>query len=110
MGEFSDQVFAIVAHIPRGRVCSYGQVARLMGRPRSGRYVGYALRGNPSPGAEGAYPCHRVVHKDGELAGAFAFGGPGVQRALLEAEGVAFLSDGRVDMDACAWFGDVSSL
>lgn len=48
-------------------------------------------------------PCHRVVFADGRLASGFAFGGPGVQRALLEAESVHFLSDGRVDLHQSRW-------
>ena len=50
-------------------------------------------------------PCHRVVFKDGSLAGSFAFGGPDVQRRMLEAEGVLFDAQGRVDMSLCAWDG-----
>lgn len=103
MGAFSDEVFAIVRKIPRGRVSTYGQVARLMGRPRSARYVGWALRANEEPVKT---PCHRVVFKDGRLAEGYAFGGEGVQRRLLEEEGVAFLDDGRVDMEACLWRPD----
>ena len=53
---------------------------------------------NPEPGV---IPCHRVVFADGSLAKGFAFGGEGVQRAMLEAEGVEFLPDGRVDMAKC---------
>ena len=60
--------------------------------------MGVALHHNPAPGVG---PCHRVVFSDGRLASAFAFGGEGVQRALLEAEGVEFLPDGRVDMAKC---------
>ena len=47
MGDFSDRVFEVVRHIPRGKVTTYGQVGRLIGAPRSARYVGYALRANP---------------------------------------------------------------
>lgn len=65
------------------------------GSPRASRIVGGALHRNPEPGKT---PCHRVVFRDGSLAPGFAFGGPGAQRALLEAEGVTFLPDGRVDM------------
>lgn len=106
MGAFSQQVFSIVQRIPRGTVATYGQVAKLMGRPRSARYVGYALHANPAPGA-GAdeVPCHRVVFRDGGLCQGYAFGGPQVQRALLEDEGVVFTDDGRVDLAACQWDG-----
>ena len=129
MGEFSEKVFAAVRHVPRGKVATYGQIARLIGAPRSARYVGYALRGNPEPSAGSAadtgmagaatptttkatggaesngVPCHRVVFKDGSLCDNYAFGGMDVQRALLEAEGVAFADDAHVDMDACLWDG-----
>lgn len=106
MGEFADEVFRAVRAIPRGKVATYGTIARMVGRPRSARYVGFALRANPSPGTEPAQiPCHRVVFKDGSLASGFAFGGPGAQRSLLEAEGVTFADSGKVDMAACAWDG-----
>ena len=104
MGEYADQVFNQVKRIPSGKVATYGQIARLIGKPRTARYVGYALRANPSPGADAAdIPCHRVVFKDGSLCRGFAFGGPEVQRHMLEAEGVPFLDDGRIDLGSCAW-------
>ena len=53
---------------------------------------------------------NRVVFRDGSLAPGFAFGGPGAQRALLEAEGVAFLPDGRVDMARHQWTGEDETL
>lgn len=110
VGDFADRVFAVVVRIPVGKVASYGQVARLIGAPRSARYVGYALRANPSPGLDaGSIPCHRVVFKDGAMATGFAFGGPGEQRRMLEAEGVLFDDEGRVRMDACQWNGRPAS-
>ena len=109
MGEFSDKVFDIVRKIPAGKVATYGLVAQLMGRPQSGRYVGFALRNNPSPGiGEGSTPCHRVVFKDGRLCDGFAFGGPDVQRKLLEAEGVLFADDSHVNLESCLWKGDMA--
>lgn len=106
MGDFANQVFAAVRAIPRGKVATYGQIARLTGHPRSARYVGFALRSNPAPGLDAAcIPCHRVVFKDGSLTDGYAFGGPGAQRAMLAGEGVLFTDDDRVDMDACAWDG-----
>lgn len=100
MGDFSDKVFEQVRRIPRGKVSTYGQIARLIGSPRSARYVGWALRGNSEPVK---VPCHRVVFKDGRLAEGYAFGGEETQRALLEEEGVAFIDESHVDMDACLW-------
>lgn len=106
MGEFSEKVFAVVSRIPSGKVSTYGQVARLVGTPRSARYVGYALRANPEPGAEvNNIPCHRVVFKDGSLCKGYAFGGPDIQRTMLEEEGVLFIDDDHIDMTACLWDG-----
>lgn len=108
MGEFNDKAYETVRRVPRGKVVSYGQVARLIGQPRKARFVGYAMHGNPDPWdctAQTGIPCHRVVFKDGSLAPGFAFGGPDEQRARLAAEGVTFLDDGRVDMRACQWDG-----
>lgn len=98
---FFSRVYEIVRQIPEGRVASYGQVARLVGEPRKARFVGFAMHG--SPGMAGGVPCHRVVFKDGSLAPGFAFGGPEVQRNMLEEEGIGFLADGRVDMEAFQW-------
>lgn len=100
MGAFNDAVYDVVRQIPAGRVATYGQVARMVGRPRNARFVGYALHVNPEPGV---IPCHRVVFADGSLAPGFAFGGEGEQRRLLLAEGVAFSPDGKVDLGRCRW-------
>ena len=100
MGAFNEAVYEVVRQIPAGRVASYGQVARMVGRPRNARFVGYALHVNPEPGV---IPCHRVVFKDGSLAPGFAFGGEDEQRRLLEAEDVGVLPAGRVDMAHFAW-------
>ena len=98
---FFERAWDVVRQIPEGRVASYGQVARLMGAPRCERQVGYAMHG--SPGVAGGVPCHRVVFADGSLAPGFAFGGPGEQRRMLEAEGVGFTPGGRVDMARFSW-------
>jgi len=100
MTEFTKRIYDVVRTIPRGCVASYGQVAALAGNPRGARGVGFALHHNPLPGE---IPCHRVVFANGSVCTGFAFGGPERQRALLAAEGVRFLPDGRVDMDACRW-------
>lgn len=88
-----EQIYAVVSRIPRGKVASYGQVARLAGNPRWARVVGYALHVNPDPAH---IPCFRVVNRFGEVSEAFAFGGGNRQRELLLDEGVAFDENGRV--------------
>lgn len=100
MTEFTRRIYDTVRQIPRGCVASYGQVAALAGNARGARGVGFALHRNPEPGV---IPCHRVVFSDGRLAPGFAFGGPEAQRRMLEAEGVTFLPDGRVDMPRHRW-------
>jgi methylated-DNA-protein-cysteine methyltransferase-like protein len=102
MANSFERIYAVVKKIPRGTVASYGQVALLAGNPRWARVVGYALHANPDP--EGI-PCYRVVTKDGRTSPAFAFGGADIQRALLEADGIEFTEDGRVDMAKYGWTG-----
>lgn len=99
---FYHQVYETVLRIPRGKVATYGQIAALCGAPRAARAVGYALHVNP---AFGVIPCHRVVNREGRPAPGFAFGGPGVQRAMLEEEGVAFDEEGKVLMGRYLWDG-----
>ena len=98
-----DKIYNAVRKIPRGKVCTYGQIAAMAGNPRWSRVVGYALHVNPEPGT---IPCHRVVTKNGEISKAFAFGGENMQRLLLAEEGIGFLEDGRVDMKKYSWYGD----
>ena len=98
---FFETVYDMVRQVPEGTVATYGQIARLVGAPRKARFVGFAM--HASPGMAGGVPCHRIVFKDGSLAPGFAFGGPDVQRAMLEGEGVAFLKNGKVDMGQCQW-------
>ena len=98
---FFSRAYDVVRQIPRGRVATYGQIARVMGDGRKARFVGFAM--HASPGMSGGVPCHRVVFADGRLAPGFAFGGPEAQRSLLEEEGVSFTGDGRVDLARCQW-------
>ena len=90
-----EKIYEVVKSIPEGKVATYGQVALLAGNPRWARVVGYALHVNPEPGT---IPCHRVVNREGRVAPGFAFGGEGVQRQLLESEGIVFETDGRIDL------------
>jgi len=84
-----------VRAIPRGRVATYGQVARFVGVPRGARAVGWALRAL-SPTREKRVPWHRVVGAGGRISPR-AGAGPLVQRRRLSAEGVVFRG-GRVDI------------
>ena len=88
-----EEIYLVVQSVPRGKVASYGQIARLVGSPRLSRVVGYALHANPRPGE---IPCHRIVNRFGEVSSAFAFGGENRQRELLIKEGIIFDEKGRV--------------
>lgn len=99
---FFSRVYALVARIPPGKIMTYGQISSVLGEC-SARYVGYAMAGAP-PGL----PCHRVVNRKGEMAPGLVFGGPDRQRSRLEAEGVPFTAQGRIDLAACLWRGDAS--
>ncbi len=88
-----EEIYAVVARIPKGKVTTYGTVARLAGNPRWSRVVGYALHVNPDPKH---IPCHRVVNRLGEVSKAFAFGGENMQIEMLKNEGVEFDDNGCV--------------
>lgn len=94
---FFSGVYRIVAEIPDGKVISYGQIARMLGKPGAARQVGWAMRRCPPP-----LPWHRVIREDGSIA---AGTHPGLQRALLEAEGIPFTPDGRILLRECRWEG-----
>jgi methylated-DNA-protein-cysteine methyltransferase-like protein len=102
---FFEAVYAAVRRIPAGRVATYGQIARLLGAPRGARTVGWALHGNRYGRR---VPCHRVVSAAGRCAPGAFFGTPGEQRRRLEAEGVEFALDGRIDLARFRWDGRVA--
>lgn len=92
------EILSVVEEIPVGKVASYGQIAKLIGREKNARLVGRVLSR-----AEhyGDFPCHRVVNHAGRLA-------PGwpEQRVLLEEENVEFGTNGCVDMNRFQWSGE----
>ncbi len=94
---FFSRVYEVVARIPYGKVASYGQIARIIGSPRAARQVGWALGCCPSD-----LPWHRVLMADGSMGKAMH---SDLQKALLEAENISFLPDGRADMISCRWDG-----
>jgi methylated-DNA-protein-cysteine methyltransferase-like protein len=85
---FFEKVYRLVRTIPRGRVATYGQVARLLGVPRGARAVGWALRALRG-GRDQRVPWHRVVGAGGRIS-LRAGSGPSEQRRRLRAEGVTF--------------------
>jgi len=91
---FYKKIYAIVEKIPLGKVVSYGKIAAALGHPRSSREVGRAMRVCPAENI----PWQRVVMADGTITGG---GYAHIRKTMLEAEGVKFLSDGRVNMDKC---------
>ena len=91
----SKKIYEAVKKIPRGKVATYAKVAEMAGNPKMCRAVGNALHKNPYPDE---IPCYRVVNSKGELSGEFAFGGPGRQQELLEADGIKVVK-GRVDLE-----------
>ena len=88
------RIYEAVKKIPAGKVATYGQVAAMAGNPKMSRAVGNALHKNPDPEN---IPCFRVVNSNGELSGAFAFGGVNEQKKRLEADGIK-VEDGRVEL------------
>lgn len=99
MGLFNE-IYAVVKEIPKGKVATYGQIARISGHPRCSRQVGWALHMNPE---FGDIPCHRVVNRFGSLCESFAFGGADIQKHMLEDEGVEISKDFKVDLDRFLW-------
>ena len=94
MKDFKEKVYEIVQKIPRGKVTTYGAIGKRLNM--SPRVVGYALHLNPY---EGKVPCHRVVNREGRIAPGFAFGGAGIQKQLLESEGITFKDSLHVNLD-----------
>ena len=90
------KVYEFLKTVPAGKVVTYGQIARFLGNKHLSRVVGNILHKNPDPAT---IPCHRVVNARGEVSAAYAFGGRDAQRRRLEAEGVLFSPDGRIDLN-----------
>ncbi len=82
---FFERVYEVCRKIPKGKVTSYGAIARYLGAARSARMVGWAM--NSSHNMEDV-PAHRVVNRNGVLTGKHHFGGTNAMQQLLEEEGV----------------------
>ena len=104
-----ERVWDFVRRIPRGRVLTYGLVSHYLGGPLSAQGVGWALKALPEPGKGRNYsaasvPWHRVINARGEMSTHKNPDiPPGMQREMLEQEGVTFDSEGRVNLNEFLW-------
>ncbi len=96
---FHQEVYETVKRIPRGKVATYGQIAKIVGRCTP-RMVGYALAALPHGMA---VPWHRVINHRGEISPRARGDGALRQRRLLEKEGVRFDRKGRVNLKKFRW-------
>lgn len=101
-GKVFEKIYKLVLKIPRGRVMTYGQIARLLDDRYSPRLVGWAMHVTPQDGRE--IPWHRVINSQGSIStGRVIPHEPNLQRYLLEAEGVVFDERGRCDLSLYQW-------
>lgn len=95
-----ETIYALVREIPRGRVTSYGAIARSLGLTSGARVVGYAMNAAHS---YADVPAHRVVNRNGLLTGKHHFGAGNEMQQLLEAEGVRVEENAVQDFDRVFW-------
>ncbi len=99
--DFFQNVYAVVRLIPKGRVTSYGAIAKYLGTARSSRMVGWAM--NAAHAQKQYVPAHRVVNRKGELSGKHHFSTPYLMQELLEKEGIKVVKDAIKNFDAFYW-------
>jgi methylated-DNA-protein-cysteine methyltransferase-like protein len=92
---FSNKVYQVVQLVPIGRVVTYGQIAKKLGRSKAAQAVGRILHQNPNPKE---IPCHRVINHLGRIAKNYAFGGEIAQKKQLIAEGIEFKNKNCVNL------------
>lgn len=105
-GGFVKNVWGVVGGIPKGHVLTYGEVARLAGRPNGARHVSQAMRLAPR---KLKLPWHRVINAQGKIAIPEESAGYRRQKELLEREGLVFL-DGKIDLVRYGYQGVVDKL
>lgn len=98
--DFFEHVYEVARLIPKGRVTSYGAIARYLGSAKSSRMVGWAMNGSHR---HDDVPAHRVVNRVGMLTGKHHFENPYRMQELLEAEGTAVKNDKVVDFKNLFW-------
>ena len=97
-----EKIYRLVLRIPRGRVMTYGQIARLLEERYSPRLVGWAMHATPHD--QRNIPWHRVINSQGAVStGRVILHEPELQRLMLEAEGVAFDHRGHCDLSVFQW-------
>ena len=96
-GKLHARIWDLVRQVPKGRVVTYGQVARIVGAATP-RIVGFAMSGAPDD-----VPWQRVINARGEVSPRGAGDGERAQRARLEAEGIVFDARGRLDLARFGW-------
>ena len=96
---FREKVYDIAKKIPRGKVATYGQLAKLAGSPGAARAVGMCMKTNEHPEI---IPCYRVVASDGSLTGYSAGEGIITKKEKLLKDGVCFHGD-KVDLNTSQW-------
>jgi len=99
--DFFQDVFEVVRLIPKGRVTSYGAIAKYLGAAKSSRVVGYAM--NASHSEKKYVPAHRVVNRNGMLSGKHHFQSPTAMQEALEKEGINVKNDVVVDFKKLFW-------
>lgn len=96
-----EKIYTMVRCIPEGKVATYGDIAALAGIPNGARQVGYALFALPM-GSD--IPWQRVINAKGGISVGRAYpGGELQQRRLLEAEGVTFDANGKINLTLFRW-------
>ncbi len=98
---FFENVYEVARLIPRGRVTSYGAIAKYLGSGQSARMVGYAM--NAAATQIPPVPAHRVLNRNGMLTGKHHFGLPDLMQKLLEKEGVKVEKDTVKNFDKIFW-------
>jgi methylated-DNA-protein-cysteine methyltransferase related protein len=97
---FFEDVYEVVKLIPKGRVTSYGAIAKYLGSGKSSRMVGWAMNASHD---KPEIPAHRVVNRIGLLTGKNHFASPEMMQALLENEGIQVLNDRITDFQKVFW-------
>ena len=98
---FRERAYELVLRIPRGRVMTYGLVARVLGAGYDARAIGNLMYATPKD--ERHIPWHRVINSQGGCSTAGLTTPPDLQQRLLEAEGVVFSDKGRCKLESYLW-------